>query len=57
MRFKKQFEEVTSGHTSNLTKMGILLANQKKVSIALNIVKFTLSICSLIQMEIPFTDW
>ena len=30
--FKTKFEEVSSKHSHNLMKMGILLANQKKVS-------------------------
>ena len=31
-KFKKQLEEINTVHTRNLMKMGLLLANQKKVS-------------------------
>ena len=31
MKYKKQLEDVSSEHINNLTQMGIILANQKKV--------------------------
>ena len=31
MKYNKQLEDVSSEHTNNLTQMGFLLANQKKV--------------------------